>query len=71
MVAECRIFFLGALPGRSGRLPPFLRMSVRMSVRAAGRAQPLGVAAACLPALVSEPPIQIPLSNASVEVSFV
>lgn len=25
VVAERRIFFLGALPGRSGRLPPFLR----------------------------------------------
>ena len=29
VVAERRIFFLGALPGRSGRLPPFLRPYVR------------------------------------------
>ena len=47
VVAERYIFFLGALPGRSGRLPPFLRMYVwRTSVRAAGRAQPFVVAAA-------------------------
>ena len=55
VVAERRIFFLGALPGRSGRLPPFLRTYVRTSVRAAGRAQPLGVAAAWCPSR----PIQI------------
>ena len=32
MVAERRIFFLGALPGRPGRLPPFLRTSVPRAV---------------------------------------
>ena len=32
MFAERRIFFLGALPGRPGRLPPFLRPYVRPSV---------------------------------------
>ena len=37
MFAERRIFFLGALPGRPGRLPPFLRPYVRPSVRAAPR----------------------------------
>ena len=44
MVAERRIFFLGALPGWSGRLPPFLRTYVRRTAyvrpsvpRAAGR----------------------------------
>ena len=50
MVAERRIFFLGALPGRSGRLPPFLRTYVRPSVPRAGPSrlvsQPFGVRAA-------------------------
>ena len=50
MVAERRIFFLGVLPGRSGRLPPFLRPYVCTSVPRAGPSrlvsQPLGARAA-------------------------
>ena len=50
VVAERRIFFLGALPGRSdARRRFYVRPYVRPSVRAAGRAQPLGVAAAWCP----------------------